>query len=209
MNSSSFSQTMLIEGCIERLNKGDDTAREDLLNIACERLMNMTRKIKKEFPGLMRWEQTDDIFQNASLRLYQALSDVTINDSLHFFRLAALNIRRELIDLARHYQGPMGLGANHHTQGVVNIDQSQMMPAYEKAEMTHDPKQVAEWGELHEAINKLPEEEKEVFDLLFYHEVPYEEAAEVLKIGVRQLRRRWRAARIHLQESLGGESPLP
>ena len=29
-----------------------------------------------------------------------------------FFRLAAALIRRELIDLARRYSGPMGLGAN-------------------------------------------------------------------------------------------------
>ena len=38
-------------------------------------------------------------FQNATLRLCQALEKVELTDARHFLRLAAVQIRREMIDL--------------------------------------------------------------------------------------------------------------
>ncbi len=108
--------TVGIERCIERLRNGESEVRGELLNFAFERLQHMARKMKRDFDAVGRWEQTDDVMQNASLRLYEALDQVAIADVRHFYRLAALQIRRELIDLCRHYQGPLGQGANHYTQ---------------------------------------------------------------------------------------------
>ena len=88
--NESLNQTMRINHCIQRLSDGDDFARGELLNIACDRLTRITRRILQDFPGVARWEQTDDVFQNASLRLYQAMADVELQDPRHFFRLAAL-----------------------------------------------------------------------------------------------------------------------
>jgi len=68
--------------------------------------------------NLRRWEQTDDVFQAAMLRLHTALNDVKIESVLHFFNLAAVMIRRTLLDLAKHHFGPEGAAANHHTDGV-------------------------------------------------------------------------------------------
>src|SRR5262245_35464825 len=64
----------------------------------------------KGYPNVRRWEQTDDVLQNAVIRLHRALQQLTVQTPLDFFRLAALNIRRELLDLARHYYGPQGRG---------------------------------------------------------------------------------------------------
>lgn len=203
-----ISQPGQISHYIERLNCGEESAREELLNVACERLVRMTRKMKRDFPAVARWEQTDDVFQNASIRLYWALADVNVVDSLHFFRLAAVQIRRELIDLARHYQGQQGMGKNHQTQGLSPSNVSRPgTPAYEPEENTHQPGLLAEWAEMHEKINQLSDSDREVFDLLWYHELPQEEAAEMLQISVRQLKRRWRAAKMNLMECLGGECP--
>ncbi len=206
--SETFSQTRLIHSCIDRLQRGEEEARGELLNLACERLMRLTRTMKQDFPAVIRWEQTDDVFQNASLRLYQSLADVTVNDTRHFFNLAALQIRRELIDLARHYQGPLGMGRHHYTQGVADFDASQPgAPAWEQAEVTQDPQRLSDWAEMHEVIGALPDEEREVFDLLWYNDVPQEEAAEMLKISVRQLKRRWRSAKLSLHDRLDGQCP--
>src|SRR5262245_20688111 len=71
----------------------------------------------KGFPKVHRWEQTDDVLQNAALRLHRTLQQMAVEPSRHFFRLAALNIRRELLDLAKHYYGPLGQGARHATPG--------------------------------------------------------------------------------------------
>ena len=107
--------TVAIQQLIERVNAGDKQACADLIQFAFDRLQRMTKKMKRDFDRLGRWEQTDDVHQNAALRLFEALSDCTISDERHFYRLAALQIRRELIDLCRHYHGPRGVGANHQT----------------------------------------------------------------------------------------------
>jgi hypothetical protein len=54
------SQTQLIQVWIDRLRSGDDSARSALIECACERLTLLTRKMLRQFPGVKRWEQTDD-----------------------------------------------------------------------------------------------------------------------------------------------------
>ena len=60
--------------------------------------------LRQDFPRLKNWEETDDVLQNAALRLDRALGVVPVASAAEFFRLAATVIRRELLDLARHYQ---------------------------------------------------------------------------------------------------------
>ncbi len=120
----------------------------------------------------------------------EALNNVEIADIRHFYRLAALQIRRELIDLCRHYQGPLGLGANHHTQRPVSPnDGTAPLVFYDRAEMSADPRHMQEWGEFHQHVESLPEKEREVFELIWYHELTQDEAAEVLGISTRQVKR--------------------
>lgn len=199
--TESKSTTALLEECIQRMNEGDEFARSELLNMASDRMLRITRRIMQDFQGVARWEQTDDVFQNAAIRLYQSLSQVEIEDARHFFRLAALQIRRAIIDMARHYQGPQGLGANHHTQGG-RSDQAATPAAYDPAEETHDPSKIAQWRDFHARVEQLPSEEREVFDLLWYHDLSQDEAASVLNVNVRTIRRRWRAARLQLHDVL-------
>jgi hypothetical protein len=66
----------------------------------------------RDFPGVHRWEETDDVLQNAQLRLNRALGAAQPPTVAELFRLAAAQVRRELIDLARHYSAACGLGAN-------------------------------------------------------------------------------------------------
>jgi RNA polymerase sigma factor (sigma-70 family) len=44
----------------------------------------------------------------------------------------------------------------------------------------------------------LPEEERSVFDLLYYHDLSQAEAAELLGVSVPTIKRRWAAARMRL-----------
>jgi RNA polymerase sigma-70 factor (ECF subfamily) len=101
-----------LQAWIDRIKAGDPTAHAELLNHACERLRRLTRKMLQDFSGVRRWEGTDDVCQNALLRLHKALQTVPLESVEQFFRLAATQIRRELLDLARHYFGPEGPGAN-------------------------------------------------------------------------------------------------
>jgi DNA-directed RNA polymerase specialized sigma24 family protein len=78
---------------------------------------------------------------------------------------------------------------------------------FEAVEATRDPTKLAEWVDFHETIDTLPEPEREVFDLLWYHGLSQDEAAGVLEVDVRTVKRRWRAAGLSLHATLGGELP--
>ncbi len=192
---------------IDRMKAGDSSARDQLIGVACTRLMRLTRKIKGNYAAVGRWEQTDDVFQNAALRLCRALESVELNDARHFFRLAAVQIRRELIDLARHYHGPHGLGAHHVSQVGGAGESSRRVPAFERADVTGDPKRVAEWAEFHEQIETLPDQQREVFELIWYHGMSQGDAAELMQVSTRTVKRLWRDARLALQAALCGELP--
>src|SRR5438309_1494875 len=95
-----------IQGCLDRLRAGDAAARDELLRRACGRLELLTRRMLRGFPGVHRWEQTDDVLQNALVRLLRALKEIQPATTRDFLALSTKQIRRELIDLARHYFGP-------------------------------------------------------------------------------------------------------
>lgn len=197
--------TVEIEACVERLKAGDQAARDELLRIACGRLERLTRKMLGGFPRVHRWEQTGDVLQNANLRLYRTLKDVTPKSAAEFFSLAALNIRRELLDLAKHYYGPQGVGARHAT--AANQPDESGGGQYQPEDPTHDPTRLAAWAEFHEQAELLPAEEREVFDLLWYQGLTQDDAARLLGVSERTIKRRWQSARLKLVEALGGQLP--
>jgi RNA polymerase sigma-70 factor (ECF subfamily) len=162
----------------------------------------------KGYPNVRRWEQTDDVLQNATLRLHRTLQQLPVGTARDFFRLAALHIRRELLDLARHYYGPQGQGAHHATWGpdssATSGDDSGPLA---RADLSQEPSRLAAWGEFHEQIGTLPDEEREAFDLLWYQGLSQAEAAELLGVSERTVKRRWQAARLKLHEALRGEMP--
>jgi RNA polymerase sigma factor (sigma-70 family) len=201
------SQTVQVQGWLDRLKAGDESARDELLNCACARLTRLTRKMLKSYPRLKRWEETGDVLQNAAVRLYRALGDVRPATPADFFRLAALNIRRELLDLAKHYYGPRGQGTKHASVGDKPEPDGEAPAAAEPADAADEPNRLAAWTEFHQQIDRLPEEERETFDLLWYQGLSQAEAAEVLQVSERTVKRRWQSARLQLHEAMRGEMP--
>lgn len=191
-----------LHNLIEMAATGEVAARAALLDHACERLVKLTRKMLNGYPSLRRWEQTDDVCQNAMLRLHRALERVEIESVRHFFNLAAVQIRRELLDLTKRHFGPHGDGANHHTDGQPADDEGGSIHS-----TPHEPRNLEQWSEFHSEVEKLPDEEREVFDLLWYDGLSQEEAAQALGISPRTLKRRWQSARLRLFEAMAGQRP--
>lgn len=195
-----------IQHWLDRLKEGDPAARDQLLNTACDRLTRLTRKMLGRSPDVHRWEETGDVFQNAAVRLCRALDSQRPATVREFFGLAALQIRRELVDLARHYKGPEGLGENHASQALGNQSTGGSPGGgYQPADSTCDPQKLAEWAEMHECAANLPAEEKEVFELLWYHGLSQEDAATVMNVSARTVKRYWQSARLLLHEKLGAD----
>jgi RNA polymerase sigma-70 factor (ECF subfamily) len=194
---------LAIQGWIARLHAGDLTARDALLGAAGERLRKLAHRMLQTYPRVHRWEQTDDVLQNAMLRLYKTLKDVPPASVADFLRLAALNIRRELLDLCKRYCGPQGMGAHHATIGP-DAEVNPETPGRDSL----DPSSLGVWSEFHEQVERLGDDERTVFDLLWYQGLSQAEAAEVLGVNERTIKRRWQSARLKLHDAMKGEVPL-
>jgi len=190
---------------LNRLQAGDPAAQSAIIDHSCDRLRKLTRKMLGGFSRLRRWEETDDVLQQAMIRLHRSLSDVKPASPRQFYGLAATQIRRTLIDLVRHHFGPEGSAANHHTDGIETRDQGGSHS--QQSNPLDEPSGLIEWAEFHEAVEKLPEEDKETFNLLWYDGLTQIEAAEILGVTERTVRRRWYSARLALQEALDGQKP--
>ena len=154
------------------------------------------------FQRLRRWEAADDVVQNASVRLCRTLRETVPDSPRSFFRLAALQIRRELLDLARHYYGPMGQGQNHASVAAGRDDSHAPAVLDPPSTGSHGPEALARWTDFHRIVGELPEQEREVFDLLWYQDMRQDEAARLLGVDVRTLQRRWRRARLALAAAM-------
>ncbi len=180
------------------LARTDPEARDELLRRVQVNLRRLAHDLLRGFPSVVRWEGTDDVLQGATLRLLRALEEVTPENPRQFFGLAATMIRRELLDLARRYYGPRGLGANHRSHGG-QFD----------AAAPSDSAELDRWREFHERVAQLPDEEREIVDLLHYQELSQADAAALLGVDVRTVQRRWQRARVRLHKLLNDPPASP
>ena len=190
-----------LQAWIARMNAGDNAAKNELLRYAYERLRNLARKmLRQDFPRLKNWEETDDVLQNAALRLDRALGVVPVASAAEFFRLAATAIRRELLDLARHHQP--GREAAAGSASPLAESSGSSPSAADPSDSTYEPSRLQAWTEFHKQVEALPEEEREVVDLLWYEGLEQSEAAAFLGVPRATVQRRWLKARLRLKAIL-------
>lgn len=192
----------MMQDTLARAVAGDEVALDALLQHNCERLTSLTRRMLGDFQRVRRWTETSDVLQNALLRLVAALREVKPQTPREFLALAALQIRRELLDLARKFHGPEGIGANHESAAPGAAD---ALAAGDRADLSNEPSALAHWTELHRHIDALPDEEREIVGLLFYQGLSQAQAAELLHVSVRTVQRRWRDALCKLHDVWGAE----
>jgi RNA polymerase sigma-70 factor (ECF subfamily) len=64
------------------------------------------------------------------------------------------------------------------------------------------------WEELHTRIAGLPDEDRRLFDLIYYQGLTQPEVAELLGMPLRTLKLAWQHARARLMLGLGNEIPF-
>lgn len=201
-NRETGTTTAVVLAHLAGLRTGDEKARDELLKAAQHRLRLIARKMFNDFRRLRAWEETDDIVQTAMLRLHNSLAEVTPSSSREFFGLASTQIRRTLVDLARHYYGPQGHGSNLLVPGA----SASSSTAMEKVLSDRgEPIDLVAWAEFHEYVQAAPPEDRELFDLLWYQGLKPKDAADMLGINERTLRQRWTAAKLRFHTRLKAE----
>jgi RNA polymerase sigma factor (sigma-70 family) len=176
----SDAETALPEDWFERWRQGDQAAREalgrQLVALTYGRLRALAHTIfHRDFPGLCQAHETASVLHEASLRLLKALGKVPLTSPEHYFRLAALEIRRVLLDMARaapKFAAEAGGGP-------------------EPADPGEGPEALARWTEFHEGVEGLPEPERQVVQLCFYLGLPQAQAARALGLHPRAVSRLW------------------
>jgi RNA polymerase sigma-70 factor (ECF subfamily) len=141
----------------------------------------------------------DEMLSAVVERLLKALNSIRPPNVRAFFALANQHMRWELNDLARRLDKQPDFEALH--------------------EETLDPKSPDDTAyrnrhgnRLLEAIEKLPDDEREIFGLVYIQELSHAEAADVLGVATKTIQRRLNRAMLLLKEQLpelGGLSPSP
>jgi RNA polymerase sigma factor (sigma-70 family) len=183
--------SLQLSGLVDRLRAGEE-AREELIRVALGRLERLTRKMLRGFPAVRRWEETGDVLQNTLIRLDRALRAIVPESSRAFFGLAAEQIRRELLDLVRHYSGPLGLGRN--CRGGIAGQAGEHTVGADPADARDDPDDLERWAAFHAAVERLPVNEREVVGLVFYQGWTQAQVAELFCVSERTVRRWWERA---------------
>ena len=185
---------------------GGADAREDLIAWASERMREIAHRMLRTFPSVRRWDETDDVVQNAALRLDRALRQTVPLDARGLVGLAATQVRRELLDLAKKHRGPESYGANHETN-YQRIDGDLRAKVDDAAAQAEPDDKLERWTRLHKAADNLPEEEREVFHMCWYLGLKQEEIARLLDCSLRTVKRRWEAAKDRIAAAMPGERP--
>ena len=107
---------------------------------------------------------------------------------LPFFRLAAQRIRWLLLDQAKKIDH-----AQRHTQETCAPTE-----AYNPSSRSDAPSLAA----LYQQVDELPDNERDVVDMIYFHGLSQAEAAAVLGLAERTVRRHWTAAKVKLFEAL-------
>lgn len=187
--------------------QGDPAALGELVRHCLARIEFIARKLLQGHPEVHRWEETADVVQKSAVRLVAALQALEPESECHLLRLAALQVRRELIDLVRHYNGPHSPVAKLATNSFK--DGSDIALHVENISDKHADTATANerWERFHAAVAGLPDEERQVFEMTWYLGVDQETIAGVKGCSTRTVKRRWQNAQSMIKVAMAGDSP--
>lgn len=191
--------TLAIQSFLDQLAAGApaEPVIRSLLGRSAERLRLLcTSLLFQDYRRLTRPPvnlQTDEMLSAVVERMLKAMREVRPQNVRQFFGLANRHMRWELNDLARRLD---------QKDAVVGLRDSAVAPH----ETTRSPTSTRTLRML-DAIEKLPEEEREVFELLRIQGVSYTETAELLGISESTVHRRLNRGLILLEEALADLRP--
>ena len=192
-----FESSTGVREILMQIREGDTSATERLFAYCLDRFKLLSKRIFNTRKDLHFFEESDDLLQDALIRLHSAVTNLKPETTRALMSLALQHIRWALGDLARELR---------RKARELPLGDSDVFPAKE-IHSDGEPHSLFEWQNFHEQVEQLPLEEKQVFDAVFYGGASQEEVAEILGISTRTVKRRWRSARMLLHEKLQGDWP--
>jgi RNA polymerase sigma factor (sigma-70 family) len=179
-----------------------DTPPEPIVRELLERSVGRLRLLcgtllQRSYPRLMQPPlnlETDELLNRVVARLLPALQKVRPQTVRQFFALANQHMRWQLNDLARLLDQQPRAGPLAESGPVA-------LPSSNDSILSHDARRMLR------AIEGLPEEEREVFELVRIQGLPYADAAGVVGVSVKTVQRRLNRARLLLAEQLADLRP--
>jgi RNA polymerase sigma-70 factor (ECF subfamily) len=164
----------------------------DLLERAVGRLRVLcAAMLYRSYPRLARPPlnlEVDEMLSSVVARLLRALGEVRPQNVRQFFGLATKHMRWELNDLAR--------SLDERSRAVIDEDLV-VAPAASTAGLSPNARRILD------AIESLPEDEREVFDLVRIQGMTHDEAAQLVGVSCKTIQRRLRRSSVLLTASLG------
>jgi RNA polymerase sigma factor (TIGR02999 family) len=187
------SQPSEISQLLAGWRQGDIEARERLFALVYGELRRRARlQLGRYQPALI---STTTLVHETYLKLVEG-SRATWADRKHFFAVASLAMRHILVDSARkrlRQKRGGGLHPQMLDEGALCLDD-----------------RAAELDALDAALDQLKaldERLSRIVELHFFGGLSFEEAAEVLDVSARTVRRDWRKARAYLYQALSAGAP--
>ena len=180
-----------LSGLVAQARNGDAGASTALIDTIYPEL----RRLAHHYLAAERKEhtlQTVDLVHEAWLRLFSA--DVSIHDRAHLIALMATQMRRALVDYARHRNAAKGPGAGIRIS-LDHIHEIGVRP----------DEDVLAIDEALTALEALDPRAVRVVEMRFFGGLADAEAAQALGVSVATLKRDWAFARAWLYDRLNTE----
>jgi len=178
-----------LDEAVARLKAGDKSAIDDLLGHVRNRLMMITRR-KLRGPGgfttVAGLYATDDVVQEASLRLEKTLRNTPVNSGDHFLRLAAVHIKQTLLNLHAHARTKSRFPGTVGASQAGADDPAALLagaPARTDAEFR--------WDKFLDHFKSLTDEQRQMLDDVFFNGCTQQETADRMRIGITAFKDRW------------------
>ena len=194
---SSLSLTsQLIQDKLDLFLQGDQAAKKELVNIAYEKLLLLSRKLLGGFDRSKLEDETAGIVHESWLRLDKAIDEVKPATIGQFFGLASLQMTRVLLDKIRKFEG-RGKAKKRKSTSMNQSDDELALP-----DRQNNARQTEIALDVLEGISALADPEREAVELIFFHSLTQAEAASIVGVHEDTIKRRWMAAKVALATQL-------
>lgn len=177
-----------VQALLDRVAEGDRAAITILAERAYERLRRLSsRLLKHSFPALEGRHDSDSVLNRTWVRLWRAVAVVKPATEADFARLAAFKIRQILLELVADQrvrderERPIEVLQRRDGGPSIHIE-----PIHED-----DALLLAQWTDLHHAVDALPEDQQRVFEAHYYLGLTQSEISRLYALHPKAVSRLW------------------